>query len=130
MRDPRLEAFHRRLADGGRVRWAWALASGLPLLGLPVLLVHARSRRTLTPLLFALASMASVAFAVATVVGVPDNTPVQRAAGQGAPQPGAQQQRSLPVALPLLAIAAFVCGHRLGQDRAARDAARWLSLDE
>ena len=50
-------AFRRRLADGPRQRWAWAVGSGLPVVGLPVLLVHAVTRRTGVPLLFGLGAL-------------------------------------------------------------------------
>lgn len=119
MTDARTLACRRRLADGPAQRWGWAIGSGLPLVGLPVLVWHGVTRRTCAPLLFGLASLASVGFAVLTVIGVPS-----------APTGRRQSSSTPPSALLLLAAtASFAFGHRLGQDRAARDAEKWLRLD-
>ena len=57
-----------RLADSRPQRWAWALGSSLPLVGLPVLIVHAVSRRTVLPTLFGISAVAMSAFATLTMV--------------------------------------------------------------
>lgn len=46
-------AERRRLKDGVWMRWAWAVGANAPLIGLPLLLLHAISRRSLTPMLLA-----------------------------------------------------------------------------
>ncbi|MEB3200108.1 MAG: hypothetical protein VKK62_06240 [Synechococcaceae cyanobacterium] len=108
-----------RLADGKRQRWAWAIGSAVPGLGLVVLIQHARTRRTMLPLLFGITTMAMSAFAFLTVVATLQ-TP-----GQEQEKPGALA----PLTLVAGAMATFAVGHRLGQDRAARNAVKWLRLD-
>jgi len=115
----RRQAFRRRLADGPRQRWAWAVGSGLPVVGLPVLLVHAVTRRTGVPLLFGLGALASVGFALLTVVGAPRD-PSSRS---WSPRSG------IALLAVLTATGSFALGHKLGQDRAARDAEAWFRLD-
>ncbi|MFZ0408162.1 MAG: hypothetical protein WAM11_08650 [Cyanobium sp.] len=110
-------AVGRRLGDGQRQRWLWALGSAIPVLGLPVLAVHARSRRTLMPPIFGLAFLGMVAFIPATFVVL---------------QPGMVRSLSPRGAQPLvvlLAIGGFAWGHKLGQDKAAVDGRQWLALD-
>jgi len=119
-------ACHLRLADRPSTRWRWALASGLPLLGIVPLWLHARSRRTWIPALYGLTGLASATFAVITVFGASSPPP---GAGGSTPQaPGANRGPTLLVLLT--AMAAFSGGHRLGQDRAARQGADWLRLDD
>ena len=119
-------ACRRRLADSPSSRWLWALACGLPLLGIVPLWIHARSRRTMLPGLYGLTALASSSFAVITMFGAISPP----AGGLQSPQqtPGPSREPSL--LLLLTAAAAFSGGHRLGQERAARQAADWLSLDE
>jgi hypothetical protein len=115
-----------RLADRPSTRWRWALASALPLLGIVPLLLHARSRRTWIPALYGLTALASATFAVITVFGAISLPP---GPGGTTPQvPGANRGPTLLVLLT--AMAAFSGGHRLGQDRAARQGADWLRLDD
>jgi hypothetical protein len=109
----------RRLADGPRQRWAWAVGSGLPVVGLPVLLLHAVTRRTGVPLLYGLGTLASVGFALLTVVGAPQD-PSSRS---WSPRSG------IGLLAMLAATGSFAFGHKLGQDRAARDAEKWFRLD-
>jgi len=119
-------ACRRRLADSASTRWLWALACGLPLLGIVPLCIHARSRRTLVPDLYGLTALASGTFALITIFG----TLSPPAGGVGSPQQAPGPNRGPSLVLLLTAMAAFSGGHRLGQDRAARQAADWLRLDE
>ncbi|MFN7899313.1 MAG: hypothetical protein ACK5N0_06550 [Synechococcaceae cyanobacterium] len=107
-----------RLADSRPQRWAWALGSSLPLLGLPVLLLHGVSRRTVLPALFGISSVAMSAFAFLTLVAV------LRQPGDPPPQ-----NQEAPLLLLVGGMACFAVGHRLGQDRAADNALKWLALD-
>ncbi len=66
-------ACRRRLADGPGERWLWAVGSGLPWVGLAVLLLHGLTRRTLTPALYGLTSLAAVGFLILTLGGLPDD---------------------------------------------------------
>jgi hypothetical protein len=119
-------ACRRRLADSPSRRWLWALACGLPLLGIVPLWIHARSRRTLLPCLYGLMAMASCTFALITIFG----TVSPSGGGVGSPQQPSDPSRGLGLLLLLTAMATFSGGHRLGQDRAARQAADWLRLDD
>jgi hypothetical protein len=119
-------ACRRRLADSPSTRWLWALACGLPLLGIVPLWIHARRRRTLIPGLYGLTALASGSFAAITIFGTV-SPPV---GGVRSPQQPSDPGRGPSLVLLLTAMAAFSCGHRLGQDRAARQAADWLRLDE
>lgn len=117
---PRHSAFLRRLQDSPRTRWGWALGSAVPVLGLPLLLKHGLSRRTLTPTVYGVTALGAASFALAVTVPVilPSGpfTPRRGGAGVGA-----------SVAL---AAAAFALGHRAGQERDAREARKWLALGE
>lgn len=107
-----------RLADSRPQRWLWAVGSSLPLVGLPVLLVHGISRRTVVPALFGISAVAMSAFAFLTLVAAlrqPNDPPPTR--------------QEAPLLLILGGMACFAVGHRLGQDRAAEDAFKWLQLD-
>ena len=110
LRRPALrQAMQRRLADGAAERWGWAGLCALPVLGLPFLLWHGRQRRTAMPFLYGLTCQAIGAFALLTLGGavwLP------------------------PAALVLGAAGCFALGHRQGQEKAARDAATWLRLDD
>ena len=119
-------ACRRRLADSSSTRWLWALACGLPLLGIVPLWIHARSRRTLVPGLYGLTALASGTFALITIFG----TLSPPTGGLAAPQQPSDPNRWPSLLLSLTAMATFSGGHRLGQDRAARQAADWLRLDE
>lgn len=119
-------ACRRRLADSPSRRWLWALACGLPLLGIVPLWIHARSRRTWIPGLYGLTALASATFAVITVFGA-----ISAPTGVGAsPQQPPGSNRGPTLLVLLTAMAAFSGGHRLGQDRAARQGADWLRLDD
>jgi len=118
-------ACRRRLADSPSTRWLWALACGLPLLGIVPLWIHARSRRTLLPGLYGLTALASSSFAVITIFGTLSPPPGALQSPQQTP--GASRGSSL--LLLLTTAAAFSGGHRLGQERAARQAEDWLRLD-
>ena len=119
-------ACRRRLADSPNRRWLWALACGLPLLGIVPLIIHARSRRTLLPGLYGLTALASGSFAVITIFG----TLSPPAGSGGSPQQPSDSSQGHSLVLLLTAMAAFSGGHRLGQERAARQAADWLRLDD
>jgi hypothetical protein len=119
-------ACRRRLADSPSTRWLWALACGLPLLGILPLWIHARSRRTLLPGLYGLTALASSSFAVITLFGAISPP----AGGFQSPQQTPGSSRGASLLLLLTAAAAFSGGHRLGQERAARQAEDWLRLDD
>ena len=113
----RHRAFLRRLADTPGQRWVWAVGSAVPLAGLPVLLKHGVSRRTLTPTVYGVTALGAASFMlVATVPVLLPRSPLSPARGGGA----------LGV---VLAAAAFALGHRAGQERDAREARRWLELE-
>lgn len=121
MLERRRRAMRRRLQDRPRQRWFWAVGSALPLLGLPLLLVHAWTRRSLLPFLYGLMTQALVGFVVLTL------------GGPAVPGPGASRQGSADSGLLLLTLLAgggFALGHRVGQELAARDGERWLWLDQ
>ena len=118
-------ACRRRLADSPSTRWLWALACGLPLLGIVPLWIHARSRRTILPGLYGLTALASSSFAVITLFGAISPP----AGGLQSPQQTPGSSRGASLLLLLTAAAAFSGGHRLGQERAARQAEDWLRLD-
>jgi hypothetical protein len=119
-------ACRQRLADSPRTRWLWALACGLPLVGIVPLWLHARSRRTWIPGLYGLTALASATFAVITVFGAISPP----AGGVGSTQQPPTPNRGPTLLVLLTAMAAFSGGHRLGQDRAARQGADWLRLDD
>ncbi len=121
--DPRLSAFRRRLADGQRARWLWALGSGLPGIGLVVLVAHGRSRRSLTPALFGLTALAAGGFALGSYAGI-SVAPARRGVEAGR-APGRAAAALVVAAGTLL----FAFGHKHGQDRAAEEARKWLNLD-
>ena len=112
-------ACRRRLADGPGERWLWAVGSGLPWVGLAVMLLHGLTRRTFTPFLYGLTSLAAVGFLVLTLGGLPDDL--------------ARRNRlpsaTVPAAITLACVAAFAFGHKQGQEKAAREARQWLELD-
>jgi len=112
-------ACRRRLADGPRERWLWALGSGLPWVGLAVLLLHGLTRRTITPFLYGLTSVAAVGFLLLTLGGLPDDLTHRSRWPKGA----------LPAAVGLACLAAFAFGHHQGQEKAAREARKWSELD-
>ena len=60
-------ACRRRLSDGSGERWLWALGSSLHWVGLAVLLLHALTRRTITPFLYGLTALGAVGFLVLTL---------------------------------------------------------------
>jgi hypothetical protein len=123
--DTQNSACRRRLADSPSTRWLWALACGVPLLGIVPLWIHARSRRTLLPGLYGLTALASSSFAVITLFGAISPP----AGGLQSPQQTPGSSRGASLLLWLTAAAAFSGGHRLGQERAARQAQDWLRLD-
>ena len=86
-------ACRRRLADSPSSRWQWALACGLPLVGIVPVWIHARSRRTMLPGLYGLTALASSSFAVITMFGAISPP----AGGLQSPQqtPGASRGASL-----------------------------------
>jgi hypothetical protein len=112
-------AYRRRLTDGPRERWLWALGSGLPWVGLAVMLLHGLTRRTMTPFLYGLTSLAAVGFLILTLGGLPDDL-----AGRNHWPAG-----TVPVVITVACMAAFAFGHRQGQEKAAREARQWLELD-
>jgi hypothetical protein len=111
-------AFLRRLEDSPRQRWAWAVGSAVPLLGLPVLVKHGLSRRTLTPAVFGVTALGAASFALAVTV------PVILPSGPLASGRGGRLAAAVG-----LAAAAFAFGHRAGQERDAREARKWLELE-
>ncbi|WP_216904753.1 hypothetical protein [Synechococcus sp. CCY 9618] len=112
-------ACRRRLADGSGERWLWAVGSGLPWVGLAVLLLHGLTRRTFTPFLYGLTSLGAVGFLILTLGGLPDDLASRNRLPSS----------TVPAAITLLCVAAFAFGHRQGQEKAARDARQWLELD-
>jgi hypothetical protein len=119
----------RRLADRPTQRWLWSAASSLPVLGLPLLLWHGVRCRTVTPFLYGLTTQAIGAFLLATITSSLWSPPGP-APGDGSRQGAAAGHGAMPLALVLAASACFALGHRQGQERAARDAATWLRLDD
>jgi drug/metabolite transporter (DMT)-like permease len=117
--DPRQLALRRRLADGPRTRWLWALGSGLPGIGLVVVLAHGITRRTLTPALFGITAIAAAGFALGSYRGI------QHSPSEAAARPGGAQAALFLAA----AVAVFAFGHKHGQDRAAAEALKWLELE-
>ena len=107
-----------RLSDSRPQRWLWAGLSSLPLVGLPVLVFHGVTRRTAVPTLFGISAVAMSAFAFLTLV-----------AALRQPNDPPPTQQEAPLVLILGGMACFAVGHRLGQDRAADDAFKWLQLD-
>jgi hypothetical protein len=107
-----------RLSDSRPQRWLWAGLSSLPLVGLPVLVFHGVTRRTAVPTLFGISAVAMSAFAFLTLV-----------AALRQPNDPPPTQQEAPLVLILGGMACFAIGHRLGQDRAADDAFKWLQLD-
>jgi hypothetical protein len=117
-RNPRHSAFQRRLQDTPRMRWGWALGSAVPLLGLPVLVQHGLSRRTVTPAVYGVTALGAASFALAvTVPVILPNGPLAPGRGGGV------------AAGVVLAAAAFALGHRAGQERDVRAARKWLKLE-
>lgn len=111
----------RCLRDGPWRRWAWAVAANVPLVGLPVLLLHAISRRSLTPML--LASVLSlpplvVQSALQLLGGLAVIQRLEDPAQLG-PALLAAVQAHLPVYgwLSLASMLLGILGHKLGQDR-------------
>lgn len=115
----RHNAFLRRLRDTPGTRWAWAVGSAVPLVGVPVLVRHGLSRRTLTPTVFGVTALGAASFVLAVTV------PVILPRG---PLPAARG--GAVAASVALAAAAFALGHRAGQERDAREARKWLALEE
>jgi hypothetical protein len=107
-----------RLSDSRPQRWLWACLSSLPLVGLPLLVFHGVTRRTAVPTLFGVSAVAMSAFAFMTLV-----------AALRQPNDPPPTQQEAPLLLILGGMACFAVGHRLGQDRAADDAFKWLQLD-
>lgn len=115
---PRHSAFARRLADSNARRWAWAAGSAVPLLGLPVLLRHALTHRTVTPAVYGVTALGAASFALAVTV------PVILPSGPVAPS-----RNTGTAAAVVLAAAAFALGHRAGQSHDGRAARKWLELE-
>lgn len=111
--DPIAVACRRRLADGPRLRWLWAMGSALVCSGVPPLMVvgsvallwQGIRRRSPLPALLGLALFGGFAFALLSL-------------GAG-----------FPPAVQVAGVAVFALGHHQGQLRAARDGRRWLALD-
>lgn len=115
---PRHAAFQRRLRDTPSKRWGWALASAIPLLGLPVLVKHGLSRRTVTPTVYGVTALGATSFALAvTIPVILPTAPRTRSNASG-----------IAVGV-VLAAAAFALGHRAGQEHDAREARKWLQLE-
>lgn len=114
----RSSAFQRRLNDTPRERWAWALGSAVPLVGLVVLVKHGLSRRTLKPAVYGVTALGATSFMLAATV------PVILPTGPLSPSRGGGM-----LAAGALAAGAFALGHRAGQERDAREARKWLALD-
>jgi len=111
--DPIAVACRRRLADGPRLRWLWAIGSALVCSGVPPLMVaglvallwQGIRRRSPLPALVGLALFGGFAFALVSL-------------GAG-----------FPPAVQVAGVGVFALGHHQGQLRAARDGRRWLALD-
>lgn len=114
-------ADRRRLQDGPAIRWAWAVGSNAPLIGLPVLLVHAISRRSATPMILAsVFSLPPVLGQTALfVVGFLDVIKGLDDPEQLGPALLTSALGHLPEYgwLSLATIVLGVLGHKLGQDR-------------
>ena len=114
----RQSAFQRRLRDTPATRWAWALGSAVPLVGLVVLARHGLSRRTVTPAVYGITALGAASFVLAATV------PVILPRGPLTPARG-----GATAAAVALAAAAFALGHRAGQERDAREARKWRELE-
>ncbi len=114
----RHHALRQRLRDTPAQRWSWSLGSAVPLLGLPVLVKHGVSRRTVTPAVYGITALGATSFALVVTV------PLLLSSGSLAARRGG----GTAVAV-VLAAAAFALGHRAGQERDAREARRWLELE-
>jgi hypothetical protein len=114
----RPSAFQRRLHDTPRERWAWALGSAVPLVGMVVLVKHGLSRRTVKPAVYGVTALGAVSFMLAATMPVILPT--------GPLRPGRDGGMAAGLAL---AMGAFALGHRAGQERDAREARKWLALD-
>ncbi|MEY3735380.1 MAG: hypothetical protein RLZZ624_438 [Cyanobacteriota bacterium] len=125
-------AERRRLRDGPWRRWAWAVGANAPMIGVPVLLLHAISRRSLTPMLLAslLSLPALVAQSALLLVG--GLAVIQRLEdpAQLGPALLAAVQAHLPAYgwLSLASMLLGILGHKLGQDRDLAASRRRLSL--
>lgn len=114
----RHSAARRRLLDTPAQRWAWAIASAIPLFGLPALVRQGVTRRTVTPAVYGITALGAASFALAVTVPVilPSGPFTAGRGGGGALGVG-------------FAMAAFALGHRAGQERDAREARKWLELE-
>lgn len=114
-------AERRRLQDGPWQRWAWALAANAPLIGLPVLLLHAISRRSLTPMLLASVLSLPPVVAQSVLILVAGLRVIQRLEDPGRVGPAllAAGLAHLPAYgwLSLASMLLGTVGHKLGQDR-------------
>ncbi|MFM7170889.1 MAG: hypothetical protein ACKOYH_08610 [Cyanobium sp.] len=111
-------AFQRRLRDTPSKRWGWAVASAVPFFGLPVLVKHGLSRRTVTPAVYGVTALGALSFALAVTIPVVLPT-----------APWSQSHPSGIALGVLLGAAAFALGHRAGQEHDARQARKWLELE-
>jgi hypothetical protein len=114
----RPSAFQRRLRDTPRERWAWALGSSVPLIGVVVLVKHGLSRRTVKPAVYGVTALGAMSFMLAATV--PVILP---------PGPLGRSRGGAMAAAVALAVGAFALGHRSGQERDAREARKWLELE-
>jgi hypothetical protein len=112
----RPSAFQRRLRDTPRERWAWALGSAVPLIGVVVLVKHGLSRRTVKPAVYGVTALGAMSFMLAATVPVILPT-------------GGRSRGGAMAAAVALAVGAFALGHRSGQERDAREARKWLELE-
>lgn len=114
-------AERRRLQDGPWRRWAWAVGANAPLIGLPVLLLHAISRRSLTPMLLASVLSLPPVVAQSALILLAGLTVIQRLEDPAELGPAllAAGLAHLPVYgwLSLASLLLGTVGHKLGQDR-------------
>ena len=114
-------AERRRLQDGTLTRWLWAVGANAPLVGLPVLVLHAISRRTIAPtvwssLLALPPFLGQVVVLLAAALDV-----LQRLTDplQLSQELGMAARAQLPAFawLTLASVALGTLGHKIGQDR-------------
>lgn len=119
--DQRRRADQRRLQDGAWQRWLWAVGANAPLIALPVQLLHAITRHTITPMVWS--SLLALPPLVAQMVLILE-TGLDLLPSMEDPLLLRQQLLAAASAhlasfgwLSLASLGLGILGHKLGQDR-------------